>query len=58
VFIDFDQAAAVACRVPGQECSSSEFKCDSGECLLLKYLCDEFDDCQDMSDSFPERCQV
>ena len=33
-------------------CSSSQFKCNNGNCVSSSYKCDKYDDCGDNSDEF------
>ena len=38
------------CCSADRKCSSSQWKCQSGECIDKNFVCDELDDCGDGSD--------
>ncbi|XP_062978972.1 major histocompatibility complex class I-related gene protein-like isoform X1 [Elgaria multicarinata webbii] len=39
-----------------RSCPSDKFKCNSGRCVVKEYVCDNFDDCGDMSDERHVNC--
>ena len=49
--------AGVVCKVKDETCSEEEWKCQSGECINLEFLCDTTSDCSDGSDELAEYCQ-
>ena len=44
------------CVAKSNNCSSSEFVCRNGRCLIHRWVCDMDDDCQDASDEDPNMC--
>ena len=41
---------------PDKACGISEFRCTSGNCIPLKWRCDQENDCTDNSDEDPKFC--
>lgn len=41
----------------GPECSARQFRCNSGVCIQISYVCDGDPDCSDSSDEDPEHCK-
>lgn len=38
-------------RVPvEQKCTEKDFKCANGDCIPMKWKCDDYNDCRDKSD--------
>ena len=52
------QVAGVKCRVEGEPCTSKQWRCRSGKCIDLTYVCDRVDDCGDFSDEEDALCKV
>ena len=48
--------AGVICKVEQASCSDEEWKCKSGECINLEFLCDTTNDCADGSDEASSYC--
>ena len=42
---------------PPKKCDPGEFKCQNGECIDLKLVCNKVSDCKDDSDE-PPHCNV
>jgi len=49
--------AGVVCIDENRECSDEEWRCKSGECKNLNFLCDTVEDCVDGSDEDLEQCE-
>ena len=49
--------AGVVCRQRQESCGEEEWKCQSGECISLEFLCDSTSDCSDGSDESANQCQ-
>ena len=49
--------AGVICRSKQEACTEEEWKCKSGECISLDFLCDTSSDCSDGSDESDEYCK-
>ena len=39
------------------ECTSDEFRCNSGTCILRTFLCDDQSNCEDGEDERVDECQ-
>ena len=48
--------AGVVCRRKQESCLEEEWKCKSGECISLEFLCDTTSDCSDGSDEAAAQC--
>ncbi|XP_041374759.1 low-density lipoprotein receptor-related protein 2-like [Gigantopelta aegis] len=46
------------CVPKNNNCSSSEFVCKNGRCLIHRWVCDMDDDCQDATDEDPNMCAL
>ncbi|XP_043210153.1 neurotrypsin-like, partial [Amphibalanus amphitrite] len=52
------EVAGVKCRVEGEPCTSKQWRCRSGKCIDLTYVCDKVDDCGDFSDEEDALCKL
>ncbi|XP_049832899.1 serine protease svh-1-like isoform X1 [Schistocerca gregaria] len=54
-----EEEAGVVCRVPGLMCSENMWQClESKECINIKFLCDQVEDCNDGTDESPLYCDA
>lgn len=54
-----EEEAGVVCRVPGLTCSENMWQClESKECINIKFLCDQVEDCSDGSDESSLYCDA
>ena len=48
--------SGVTCNIE-KKCSDEQWKCDNGQCITKKWLCDLENDCMDGSDEAPDKCR-